>query len=268
MPELPEVETVRKVLKRNVLKKKITKVNIYYDNIVENDNEYFKQILTGNVIKDIKRRGKYLIFELEEHYLISHLRMEGKYFYKEDNKDIEKHDHVEIIFEDYTKLVYNDTRKFGRMKLITKNLLEEYFSKLADEPKDIDINLLTSKINRSNKPIKSILLDQSVIAGLGNIYVNEVLYKSLVNPMKKGCDISKEEIIKVVKSSILILDKSIIEGGCTIKSYTSSLGVTGNYQNYLKVHMKENELCEKCNSKILKIKIDGRSTYYCENCQK
>lgn len=268
MPELPEVETVRNVLKKKVLNKKIKNVNVFYEKMIENDIDFFKNTLKNNEFLDIDRKGKYLIFELNNYFLISHLRMEGKFFYKDKKETINKHEHVEIEFLDNSVLIYHDTRKFGKMKLIEKQQLNKYFEKLGPEPKDADINYLYEKISRSNKFIKTILLDQSVIAGLGNIYANEVLFKAKINPFKKGKEITKLEAKNIIEASSEILDKSIKNGGCTIKSYTSSLGVTGNYQNYLLVHMRENEPCKGCKSKILKTKIDGRSTYYCEYCQK
>ncbi len=267
MPELPEVETVRNALKAKILNKKIISINVLYSRIVENDLEEFNSLIKQKFI-DIKRKGKYLIFETDSNYLISHLRMEGKYFVKNSSDEILKHDHIIFTLSNNIKLVYNDTRKFGRMILINKNDLEEYFIKLGKEPNDLNSSYLKDKLQKSNKSIKTLLLDQNIIAGLGNIYANEVLFLSKINPYKKGRDLTIEEINKIIASSIKIIDKSIKEGGSTIKSYTSSLGVTGNYQNYLLVHMKENQTCIYCNNLIKKEKIDGRSTYYCENCQK
>ncbi len=269
MPELAEVETVRNVLKKKILSKKIVDINIIYPKIIENDITEFIDNLIKEIFINIKRKGKYLIFETNNYYLISHLRMEGKYFYKEcDSTDTMKHDHIVFVFEDRSKLIYNDTRKFGRMILINKDKLDDYFIKLGKEPKDLNKDYLKEKLNNKNKSIKTLLLDQSIIAGLGNIYANEVLYASKINPYKKGKELCDEEIQKIISSSQKIIQKAIAEGGCTIKSYTSSLGVTGNYQNYLLVHMKENETCKICKTKIVKEKIDGRSTYYCKNCQK
>ena len=121
---------------------------------------------------------------------------------------------------------------------------------------------------KSKLPIKELLLDQSIIAGLGNIYVNEVLFASKINPLKKGEDISLKECQSIIDNSISILNKAIEYGGTTIKSYTSSLGVTGHYQDYLKVHKREGLPCEVCNNPIINIKVGGRSTYYCPKCQK
>ena len=268
MPELPEVETVRRVLCKKVLNKKISSIDVIYGNIIKNDIKFFKDNLVNDCFINILRKGKYLIFETNNNYLISHLRMEGKFFYKDKFNGYTKHDHVSINFIDGSKLIYNDVRKFGTMELISKDKIDDYFIKLGKEPKYLDIEYVRMKVCKSNKPVKTILLDQSIIAGLGNIYVNEVLYESKVSPFKLGKDLSTYDIDNVIKSSVRIIDKAIDEGGCTIRSYTSSLGVTGNYQNYLKVHMKDNEVCSICNKKIKKEKIGGRSTYYCEGCQR
>ena len=139
--------------------------------------------------------------------------------------------------------------------------------KLAKEPFDMDADELYSHIHNKKKHMKSLLLEQEVIAGLGNIYADEVLFASKINPLRLGESVTLEECKRIIKSARDILSLAIKEGGTTIRSYTSSLGVTGNYQNFLKVHKKEGELCT-CGCKIEKIKVGGRSTYFCPNCQK
>jgi len=272
MPEIAEVETVRNVLKKRILNKKIKEVKILYKNIIENDEKYFQDVLINNEFKDILRKGKWLIFELNNHYLISHLRMEGKYFLKNVSETIEKHEHVIFTFDDNTDLRYHDTRKFGKMKIVSKEELNdtEEIKKQGIEPIDdkLNANYLLEKFKNKRLPMKTILLDQTIISGLGNIYADEVLYASKIHPLKLAKDVSLEECERIVTSSRKIIEKAIIEGGTTIKSYTSSLGVIGNYQNFLKVHTKENKVCEICGAKIKKIKVGGRSTYYCEVCQK
>ncbi len=268
MPELAEVETVRRVLSSKLINKTITDINVIYPKMIENNITYFKDNLINNKLLDIKRKGKYLIFEFQNHYLISHLRMEGKFFVKENYDQINKHEHILLTFDNNIYLIYHDVRKFGRMKLITKSDYQDYFSKLGLEPSALTLDYLKDKLKGKTKNIKTLLLDQSIIAGLGNIYANEVLYASKINPYKKGKDLNNSEILSIIDNSQRIISKAIIEGGTTIKSYTSSLGVTGNYQKYLKVHMKENELCDNCKSLIIREKIDGRSTYYCKKCQK
>lgn len=272
MPELPEVETVRNVLKKRILNKKIKDVKILYSKMLDNNEKDFKNILIDNEFKDILRVGKWLIFELKEHFLLSHLRMEGKFFVKKSEEEVQKHEHVIICLNDGFDLRYHDTRKFGRMKIVKKEDLKdtEEIKKQGLEPMDKNLtsSYLLKKFKNKKLPIKSVLLDQTIISGLGNIYANEVLFASSIHPERSASSINKLECEKIISTSKSILEKSIIEGGTTIKSYTSSLGVTGNYQNFLKVHKREGLPCYNCNSLIKNIKIGGRSTYYCDVCQK
>lgn len=271
MPEIAEVRTVAKVLKNQILHKKIKDVKILYAGILMSDKTYFKTNIIGQEIKDIKTKGKWLLFYLTDYILLSHLRMEGKYYIKNSNEKVEKHEH--IIFDlDGIDLRYHDVRKFGKMNLIKYDELEtnESLSKLGLEPSDAKLTkeYLFEKIKNKNTNIKTLLLDQTIINGLGNIYANEVLFESKINPIRLGNSINIDECQKIVDASKKIVEKATKLGGTTIKSYTSSLGVIGNYQKHLKVHKKENEKCQKCGHKIIRIKLNGRSTYYCPNCQK
>lgn len=272
MPEIAEVETVRNTLKKQILNKKIKDVKILYNKMIESDVNNFKKDLIGNQFIDIKRVGKWLIFELENRYLLSHLRMEGKFFLKNINDPIEKHEHIIITFNDDSELRYHDTRKFGRMNLIKKEDLAntEAIQKQGYEPgsKLLTPDYLLTKFKNKHLPIKTLLLDQTIISGLGNIYANEVLFASKINPFKKGMDITKEEAKEIIKNADRIIKRAIELGGTTIKSYTSSLGVTGRFQQELMVHKREKEKCKICSSIIVKEKINGRSTYYCPHCQK
>lgn len=270
MPELPEVETVRRTLKRHILNKTIENVVIYYNDIVATNKDEFINNLKGKKIKDILRVGKWLIFDIEPYYLLSHLRMEGKYFLKDKDEQISKHEHIIFNLDDVS-LRYHDTRKFGKMYLVKKNELytKTPLYKIGLEPFDskLDINYLKNKILK-NKPIKSLLLEQEIIAGIGNIYADEILYLSRINPLIKGCNLTNQNLEDIIKYSKEVLEKAIDAGGTTIRSYTSSLGVTGRFQQSLNVHCRENEECYNCHEKIVKITVQGRGTYYCPNCQK
>ena len=271
MPEIAEVRTVANVLKKQILNKTIKDVKIIYKGIVTNGTNYFKKCLIGNQILDIKTKGKWLLFYFKEYVLLSHLRMEGKYFIKNKKEKITKHEHIIFEFEDFT-LRYHDVRKFGKMTIIKRDEVDafESLNKLGPEPFDNTLTkeYLYDKIHNKNLPIKSLLLDQTIINGLGNIYANEVLFASRINPTRQGKNININECQEIINASKKIVKKAIEEGGTTIRSYTSSLGVEGNYQKYLRVHMKEKENCPECNTKIEKIKVNGRSTYYCPKCQK
>ena len=272
MPEIAEVETVRNTLKRMILKEKIVDVKVYYEKMIDNDIDYFCHNLKGEHINDILRRGKWLIFELDNYYLLSHLRMEGKYFVKDKDEVKDKHEHVIFTFSDNKTLRYHDTRKFGRMKLVPKDKITEVeeLNKQGIEPLDKRLNqeYLYNKIHTKNTAIKTVLLDQTIISGLGNIYADEVLFEARINPLRKANSIKKAEAGKIVMACNKIIMEAIKCGGTTIRSYTSSLGVTVRFQQYLMVHKRENEKCYKCGSLIKREKVNGRSTYYCPKCQK
>ena len=272
MPEIAEVETVRNTLKKQILKKRIEKIKILYPKMIESNLKEFETTLVGKSFDDILRKGKWLIFQIGDFYLISHLRMEGKYFIKPKDEEIAKHEHVIFFLNDGSTLRYHDTRKFGRMKLLKKEDLYncEEIKKQGLEPDDINLNAnyLLDKFKGKRLPIKTTLLDQTIISGLGNIYADEVLFKSGIDPLKVTNKINKEEASQICKSSKDIIEKAMELGGTTIRSYTSSLGVTGHYQDYLMVHKRENQKCLKCGSTIKRIKVGGRSTYFCPKCQK
>lgn len=270
MPELPEVETVRKVLEKDILNLTIQDVKIKYDPIVTNDSSYFLKNVIGKTFKKMERRGKFLIFRLNEGSIISHLRMEGKYFYVLKDSLDNKHIHLIYYLSNGYMLCYQDVRKFGRIEYKDDELLYNTFpiNEVGYDPildKEIEINKIYDKILNKVVPIKTTLLDQSIIAGLGNIYVDEVLFKSRINPLKKSNSITLNELEKIIKNTKEILSLAIKYKGTTIRSYTSSLGVEGGYQDFLLVHTKE--ICPCCKNKLSKIKIGGRSTYYCKNCQ-
>lgn len=271
MPEIAEIKVVGKTLKKSLIGKKINKIKVLYPRIIVGDVNDFTKKLEGCTFKNIKTYGKWLIFDLGEYSFLSHLRMEGKYFFVERTKPIEKHTHVVFELEGDMDLRYNDVRKFGRMELVesTKIFENPSIKKLGFEPEDesLTVDYLLNKFTKKDIPIKTALLDQTIINGLGNIYANEVLFASSIHPLRDASSITKEEAKKIINTSRTITKKSFEVGGCTIRSYTSSLGVIGHYQDYLKVHGKQGQKCP-CGSIIEKIKIDGRSSYFCPKCQK
>lgn len=273
MPELPEVETVKETLKKKILGKKIIDVRILYPKIIEYPSvSVFKKEIINQEIIDIKRRGKWLMFELNDYYLLSHLRMEGKYNIKSYNDELDKHEHVCFKFSDKEELRYKDTRKFGRMHLINKNDVYNVkpLNKLGLEPwdKELTSSYLKGKYEKINLPIKTTLLDQSIIVGIGNIYADEILFLCNINPLKKTKELNKTELNNIIKFTKKVLENAIKKGGTTIRTYESSEGVHGRFQQDLLVHNKESEDCSICHSIIKKIVVNGRGTYYCPKCQK
>jgi len=273
MPELPEVETVKESLKKQILNKKIVDVNIYYSNMIEYPTaEEFKTKIINQIIHNIERRGKWLMFELDDYYLLSHLRMEGKYNIRPLNSLINKHEHISFILDDNTELRYQDTRKFGRMHLINK---EDVFntkplSELGLEPWDkrLRVEYLKEKYKNKKLPIKTVILDQSIIVGIGNIYADEILFLSKINPLKKSSELKIKELQMIIDNTKKVLDKAILSGGTTIRTYSAPGGIHGRFQQELLVHNQAGKPCTICKKEILKIKVNGRGTYYCPKCQK
>ena len=268
MPELPEVQTVLDTLQTKIKNKKIIDIKVLYKPIVEANATTFKKKLIGQHFRNFKRRGKYLLFEMDDITLVSHLRMEGKYFIVDDKFPRSKHDHVIFYLDNGKQLRYNDVRKFGRMELIEKQDEYREFKNLGPEPFSRDFNVKYCKEYLSNrrKPIKEVLLDQSFVAGIGNIYADEILFAIRVNPSRLTNTLSDEEIKDLISNTRRILKNAIKAGGTTIRSYTSSLGVTGRFQLKLNVHTMDK--CKVCNKDIKKIVVGGRGTYYCPTCQK
>lgn len=270
MPELPEVETVKETLKKQILNRKIISVDIYYDNIIAYPNVLeFKKQICNQTIKDIKRRGKWLMFELDDYFLLSHLRMEGKYFIKKD-EPLNKHQHVVFKFDNGQELRYQDTRKFGKMFLYKKEEVYENkpLNELGLEPwdRELTVEYLKNQYSKKKLPIKTVILDQSIITGIGNIYADEVLFLSKINPLQPCNKLNGKQLQDIIDNTKITLEKAIQLGGTTILSYESSEGVHGRFQNELLVHTKD--VCPNCNGKIEKIRVNGRGTYYCPKCQK
>ena len=272
MPEKPEVITVSKTLEKIIIGKTIKKADVYHDNIIIGDVEKFKKDLVGEKIESITTRGKWIVIFLTTKALIVHLRMEGKFFFRNSSFFKSKHEHVIITFTDNTDMRFNDVRKFGKMACLPK---KEVFNieplaslGLEYNDKNLTPNYLVSALKQKRIPIKTSLLDQSIITGIGNIYDDEILFLSHINPLRKSNTISLDEANAIIKNTSIILKKAIKMGGTTIKSFTSAEGVHGLFQNELLVHGKKDGLCPICNSKISVIKIGGRSTYFCPNCQK
>lgn len=273
MPELPEVETVKNTLKQLILNKTIRDIDVFYEKMIRNtDVSNFQETLIGKKLTNIYRYGKHLVFEYEDILLISHLRMEGKYFIKQLDEPKSKHEHVIFYFTDGTSLRYHDTRKFGTFDITTKDQLfvSSPVSKIGPEPFDEQLTpkYLQKKFEKKSVAIKTALLDQTIISGLGNIYVDEVLFLSKIHPETIAHTIQKQKLKEIIKNSAFVLRKAINLGGTTIRSYTSSLGVTGRFQNELFVHTKQGLPCSVCETEIDKIKVNGRGTYYCKKCQK
>lgn len=272
MPELPEVETVRRGLEHLVVGKTIGQVQVRYAKMIGTGVDSFVHDLPGQTIEKIGRRGKYLLFYLTGGVLVSHLRMEGKYLYYPDEVPERKHAHVFFEMTDGGTLVYEDVRKFGTMELLRKDQLEAYFAarKLGPEPTEADFLLspFAAALSRSKKPIKPYLLDQTLVVGLGNIYVDEALWRAKIHPARPAASLKTAEVKRLREQIIEVLQLGIEKRGSTIRTYRNALGEDGTMQDFLQVYGKTGQPCARCGSPIEKIKLGGRGTHLCPHCQK
>ena len=286
MPELPEVEIVKKSLKKNVKDKKILDVIVTNRNLRFKVDKDFEKILKNRKIQNVNRYAKNIILKLNGNiYVIIHLGMTGTFhlirnnilkntnlsFYQSKDLPI-KHNHIVLIFKKF-RVIYNDPRRFGFFKLLKdKESFKLYLKNIGYEPLDKNFSLkyLKKSILFRKKCIKSILLDQKIISGIGNIYANEILFHSGLNPRKKGLKLKDFELKYLYKYSKLVLKKAILKGGSSIRDFRNTEGAKGSFQDNFKVYNKDDHNCpnKKCNYKIKKINISNRSTFYCENCQK
>ncbi|MBM7701244.1 DNA-formamidopyrimidine glycosylase [Metabacillus iocasae] len=273
MPELPEVETVRRTLIELVKGKQIQHVKVYWPKMIKqpDDVHQFADALKGQTIQDVSRRGKFLKFILDDYVLVSHLRMEGKYGLYDKVEEYDKHTHVFFEFADGTELRYRDVRKFGTMHLFKKGEEELHapLVSLGPEPfsNDFTPELLESKLRKTNRKIKPVLLDQNIVVGLGNIYVDEALFRAGIHPERIAATLTKEEIERVHKEVVATLQEAVEQGGSTVRSYVNTQGQIGMFQLRLFVYGKKGEACKRCGTLIEKSVVGGRGTHTCPSCQ-
>ncbi len=273
MPEKPEVMTVVKNLNGLILNKTITDCNVYWDNIIAYPTtDEFKKRIINQKIESITTRGKFIVINLNRDVLLVHLRMEGKFMFRDKGEAIGKHEHVEFILDDKISFRFHDVRKFGKMHLLSKDEVYKVkpLSELGLEFYDENLTkeYLFSRLSKLKVPIKTALLDQSIICGIGNIYDDEILFMSKIDPNRRANLVTLLECQSIIDNTKNVLSHAVELGGTTIKSFTSSEGVHGLFQNELLVHSRAGCNCPNCGTIITKIKIGGRGTYYCNNCQK
>ena len=287
MPELPEIEVVKNSLLKMVNKAKIADIKINNKNLRYKIPRNFSKKLLDKKILKISRRSKYLIFHLKKKYLVVHFGMSGKFFIikKRDNSIyktsfyynlniLKKHNHVYFFLNNGLLLIYNDVRRFGFIKLYENIKLNQisFFKKLGPEPfsKLFNREYFIKFIKKRKKNIKNLLMDQSFVCGLGNIYVNEVLFLSKIHPLKSCVSLKRRDIVNLIYHIRKILSIAIKQGGSSIKDFKNTHGKSGSFQQFFNVYGKENKNCSRisCIGKIKKISISSRSSFYCRTCQK
>lgn len=264
MPELPEVETIRRKLIPKIVGKKIIKINVLSDKNFIGKTE---DILNKKII-NISRIGKYLAIELTDNLFLNiHLKMTGQIFYFDKNKKPDKNTRIIFYFSDLGVMFFNDLRKFGYVKIGISLEKQHFIDVLSDK---FSLEYFFEKIKKTKKPIKSFLLDQEIIAGLGNIYVNDALFLSKILPTRITNSLTKSDANDLFLNIKKVIEQGVEMGGATAKDkgYIQPDGTHGKYQNHFKVYSRAGEKCLVCNSKIIRIKQSGRSSFYCPNCQK
>jgi formamidopyrimidine-DNA glycosylase len=287
MPELPEVEIVKQSLSKKIRQKKIKKIIIKNRNLRFKIPLKFEKLLQNKIIKKVTRFSKYLILNFSNgSFCLIHLGMSGTIHLIEKNNLNKftntsfynslslpkKHNHVEIHFKDL-KVIYNDPRRFGFFKFIdNREALVDKFNHLGPEPffKNFDLKYLLKYFFNKKKDIKSFLLDQKFVSGIGNIYASEILFHCKINPTIHAMKLSKKECKNIILFSKKVLNNAIKKGGSSIRDFKNTSGKTGNFQKEFKVYQRENLNCfrSKCEGKIKKIFITNRSTFFCNTCQK
>ena len=287
MPELPEVEVVKKSLENKLKNLTIKKVFINNNKLRYKIDKKELSKIEGLKIISVKRRAKYLLINLDQNLtILAHLGMTGKFFildkkkrhktsfYYELKKKDSKHDHLIFFLNKKFKLIYNDVRKFGFIKLFeSRNIYEcNHLKFLGPEPlsKNFNKEYINNYLLNKKIKIKDLLMNQKFIAGLGNIYCNEILFLCKINPNKIVKKINKQESSKMVMFTKKILKKSILQGGSTISDFASTEGEIGTFQQTFNVYNREKSKCKtrKCVGVIKKISISGRSSFFCPRCQK
>ena len=302
MPELPEVETVCRGLRAHIIGRRIVRAELRRPDLRFPFPHGLQEGLEGSTIKNITRRAKYILIELGNHqdgdkddqFWLTHLGMTGRFtiyptqsdklvqgetgetarFYHMTYNQIGVHDHLHLWFDDRTELVYTDPRRFGYMDLMASTDMDEskYLRALGPEPigNRFDANMLLEKLKNRRISIKSALLDQRVVAGLGNIYVCEALYRSGISPRRLACHVGPVRTARLISAIKNVLDEAITAGGSTLRDFAGAQGSAGYFQHNFDVYDREGEACltSDCGGKVKRIVQSGRSSFYCSKCQR
>lgn len=288
MPELPEVETVRLQLRRKVKNKTIERLVVHHPKTVAYDTTIDDR-LVGKQLADIDRVGKLMIFSFSDEsdlFLLAHLKMTGQFFFRNklgslvggghsmvenDFKELPgRHTRLAFYFTDGSSLFFNDMRLFGYVKLADASEVAQARSRFGPEPQalDFDRSWFVSAVRKRRAPIKAVLLDQSFVAGLGNIYVDEALWRARVRPTRRADRLTRSEAALLATAAGDVMQESITVGGTTFQHFLDTGGDTGNFTSHLQVFGKQDTPCPRCGAIIKKIRVAGRGTHYCPGCQK
>lgn len=270
MPELPEVEiTTRNLNKILSPPVKVDEFQFFRENLRNRIPVKKIKQLEGCAVLNIFRRAKFIVFEFESGSIVSHLGMTGSWRLESAHWDRRTHDHIAMRFNKNQFIVYNDPRRFGEFDYFPKGSTESRFLNLGPEPLgDIDWSLITKQFKSLQSPIKSVLMNQKYLVGVGNIYASEALFRAEIRPQRKANRITYDQYEKLWAHIQFILQQAIAAGGSSIQDFRNGYGERGDFQNHFLVYDREGAPCKKCGAGIKSIFISGRSTYWCPVCQK
>lgn len=268
MPELPEVETTRRGIEPFILNKRIDDIIVRQEKLRYPLPQTIGMLIGKKVI-NVGRRAKYLLFYTETDLIVMHLGMSGSFRVETESAPLRKHDHVIFVLEDHSELRYHDPRRFGFIQMMPKNEIPDYLLKLAPEPLSDAFNEEYFKEKAKNKtaPVKSFIMDQKYVVGVGNIYANEALFLSKIHPDTAVGNLTKKQITTLISSIKSVLEEAIAVGGTTLKDFVNPEGVPGYFAQSLFVYGRAGEKCLKCHSEIHRKVIGQRATFWCPKCQ-
>ena len=269
MPELPEVETTRLGLSPLVKKKKIVEVVVRQRNLRWPIEDGFEDHLLGNTFTRLSRRGKYLLFHSESGRMMVHLGMSGSLRVVPSISNIRKHDHVDICFNDSSVLRYHDPRRFGSFFWLAPKQIHKLLKDLGPEPlsKNFDGNYLYEMAKHRRVTVKTLIMNSSIVVGVGNIYANEALFLSGIRPDRLSSSISKQRYKDLVNQIKRVLSSSIRSGGTTLRDFVREDGQPGYFKQRLFVYGRGNQICKNCTKLLRETRINNRSTFFCPRCQ-
>ena len=272
MPELPEVETIRRQLQAKIVGKKIISADVFLPKAINLSVRKFKSVLKNKKILTVKRRAKVVMLQLNQgYYLLFHLKMSGHLLYLSKMTELPAYAHVVLYLSGQGKICFDDFRKFGFVKLLSESEVEKYFKTTGLDATDKKLNLAKFKniiASRPNKKIKELLMDQSLLGGIGNIYASEICFGAKVNPARVARNLTNQDNKALYQNTKRILQLAIKKRGTSDNLYTDLYGRKGKFVPLLKVYNREGERCKRCGSTVKKIRLGGRGTYFCPDCQR
>lgn len=269
MPELPEVETIRRQLEKEIVGKTIVEVWWDREKMLRPSPEEFVKEVEGRKITGVRRRAKLLIFELNKGFFVCHLRLSGRLFVRRKEDRPDDYTHVILRFEEDKELRFSEMRLFGYMQYLpNQEALDELLEKYGPEPlDDLTPNKFYSILQKTARPIKIVLLDQSKLSGVGNIYANDALFLAKIYPQAPAKSLRREQSDRLLKQLEQVLEEGLKYGGASDQWYLQVHGEKGSYQDHFKVYGRTGQKCDVCGSKIERTALGGRGTFYCPKCQ-